>query len=90
MAGFLTYFSIFALTAIWTLGWAGASYVGGAFFDLPMKTTILAGALLGPLGFVVIIATGVLERGSRQQRGSSFPDNAVTRAGDGPDDWNLF
>jgi hypothetical protein len=90
MAGFLTYFSIFALTVIWILGWAGASYVAGAFFDLPMKTTILAGALLGPLGFVVVIATGVLERGSRRNGGASFPDRATVAAGDGPDDWNLF
>lgn len=65
MAGVLTYFAVFMLTTLWVLGWAGVSFAAGAFFSLPMKTTILAGAVLGPLGLVVTIVIGVLERGSR-------------------------
>jgi hypothetical protein len=86
MAGVLTYLAVFTLTSFWVLGWAGASYVAGAFFDLPMKTTILVGATLGPLGFVVTIATGILERGSRKgldQMQSPMPSNT-------PPDWDPF
>lgn len=76
MAGVLTYLSVFTLTLFWVLGWAGASYVAGAFFDLPLKTTILVGATLGPLGFIVTIAVGVLERSPRKSSEMvvSFPD----------------
>lgn len=86
MAGVLTYLSVFTLTLFWVLGWAGASYVAGAFFDLPMKTTILVGATLGPLGFIVIIAIGVLERSSRKSSEIvvSVPD--VTSG----DEWDRF
>lgn len=66
MAGILTYLGVFTLTLFWVLGWSGASYVAGAFFDLPLKTTILVGATLGPLGFIVTITVGLLERGARR------------------------
>lgn len=90
MAGFLTYFSVFALTIIWILGWGGVSYVAGAFFDLPMKTTVLVGALLGPLGFVVTLATGILERNTRKgtDRTGSVSSSGNTNEGSG--EWDLF
>ena len=90
MAGFFTYFSIFALTTFWILGWAGASFAAGAFFDLPMKTTLLVGALLGPLGFVVIIATGVLERRARKNGNDFYIGSGTTASGEDAVDWNLF
>lgn len=86
MAGFLTYIAVFTLTGFWILGWAGASYVAGAFFNLPMKTTILVGATLGPLGFIVTIATGVLERKTRNARYSNPNAEYV----DAVDEWNPF
>ena len=49
------------MTIIWILGWTGISVVAGSFFDLPLKTVGLTGATLGPLGFVVVVAIGVLE-----------------------------
>ncbi len=55
MAGLLTYIAIFAMTAIWILGWMGLSVVVGSFFDLPLRTVSLVGATLGPLGFIVTI-----------------------------------
>lgn len=61
MAGLLTYIAIFAMTAIWILGWMGLSVVVGSFFDLPLKTVSLVGATLGPLGFMVTIMLGILE-----------------------------
>lgn len=64
MAGLLTYIAIFAMTAIWILGWMGLSVVVGSFFDLPLKTVSLVGATLGPLGFMVTIMLGILESSS--------------------------
>lgn len=86
MAGILTYIAVFTLTGFWVLGWAGASYVAGAFFNLPMKTTILVGATLGPLGFIVTIATGVLERKTRKGLDSNpYAEDVVP-----VDEWDPF
>ena len=49
------------MTAVWILGWMGLSVVVGSFFDLPLRTVSLVGAILGPLGFIVTIMIGVLE-----------------------------
>lgn len=49
------------MTAIWILGWTGISIVAGSFFDLPLRTIALVGATLGPLGFIVTLAIGILE-----------------------------
>jgi hypothetical protein len=64
MAGLLTYVSVFLLTGIWIVGWCGVAAVCGAFFDLPLSTTALIGALLGPIGFVVVILLGIVSSGS--------------------------
>lgn len=61
IAGFLTYIAIFGLTVVWILGWMGLSVVVGSFFDLPLRTVMLVGATLGPLGFIVTIMIGILE-----------------------------
>jgi hypothetical protein len=60
VAGFLTYISVFLLTGIWIVGWCGVAAVCGAFFDLPLSTTALIGALLGPIGFIVVILLGIV------------------------------
>lgn len=49
------------MTAIWVLGWMGLSVVVGSFFSLPLRTVMLVGATLGPLGFIVTIMIGILE-----------------------------
>lgn len=61
ITGFLTYIAIFGMTAIWVLGWMGLSVVVGSFFSLPLRTVMLVGATLGPLGFIVTIMIGILE-----------------------------
>lgn len=45
---------------IWILAWLCVSWLVGAFFDLPMPTTAILGATLGPLGLVAVIILGVL------------------------------
>jgi len=61
VVGILTYIAIFGMTAIWVLGWMGLSVVVGSFFSLPLRTVMLVGATLGPLGFIVTIMIGILE-----------------------------
>lgn len=68
MAGILTYFSVFLLMAIWVLGWCGVSVVLGALFDLPISTTTLLGALLGPIGAVMVILLGIIDKSSGTTR----------------------
>lgn len=70
VTGLLTYIAIFGLTAVWILGWMGLSVVIGSFFNLPLKTVALVGATLGPLGFVVAVAIGILE--SREANSSQI------------------
>jgi len=65
LTGLLTYIAIFGLTTVWILGWMGLSVVAGSFFGLPLKTVTLVGATLGPLGFIVTVAIGILESGQR-------------------------
>lgn len=85
MAGILTYLGVFMLTTLWVLGWAGVSFAAGAFFSLPMRTTILAGAVLGPLGLVVTIVVGVLERGNRSGTEVSSVQSPATTV-----EWDRF
>ena len=65
MTGMLTYIAIFGMVMIWIVGWMGISMVVGSFFELPLKTTCLIGALLGPLGFMLTLIVGFLENGQR-------------------------
>ena len=65
MTGILTYIAIFGMVMIWIVGWMGISMVVGSFFELPLKTTCLIGALLGPLGFMLTLIVGFLENGQR-------------------------
>jgi hypothetical protein len=62
MAGVAVYLAFLILTSVWVLGWAGVSVLVGAFFDLPVQTTVVLGAVLGPLGFMVTILVGVMQR----------------------------
>jgi NhaP-type Na+/H+ or K+/H+ antiporter len=61
MAGLLSYIAIGMMIGLWIVGWLGLACLIGAFFDLPMSTSALLGALLGPLGFVAVIVLGVME-----------------------------
>ena len=71
MRGILSYIAIVSLIAIWMLGWLGLTVMVGAFFDLPGKTTSITGAVLGPLGFVMVIFVGIAQ--SKGRDGSSTP-----------------
>ena len=62
MAGFAVYVAIFVLVGFWVVGWAGGSLVAGAFFDVPMGTSSMLGAVLGPIGFIVTILVGVIAK----------------------------
>jgi hypothetical protein len=74
MAGIAVYFAFLLMTAIWVLGWAGVSVLAGAFFDLPVQTTSILGAVLGPIGFLVTILVGVVQR----KEAPMVSSNAVT------------
>ena len=67
MAGILTYIAIFGMTLVWIVGWMGISMIAGSFFELPLKTTCLIGALLGPLGFMLTLIVGFLEGGAEEK-----------------------
>jgi hypothetical protein len=62
LKGILSYIAIMGFTLIWVLGWLCISWLVGAFFDLPMPTTAIVGATLGPLGLVAVIILGVLSK----------------------------
>jgi len=52
------------LAMMWTLGWTLIAWLVGAVMDLKMSTSMLLGALLGPLGFLVVLLVGFAERKS--------------------------
>jgi hypothetical protein len=82
--GILTYIAIFGMTLIWIVGWMGISMIVGSFFELPIKTTCLIGALLGPLGFMLTLIVGFLENGQQ------FAPLASTEASPVEVDWDPF
>ena len=84
MMGILTYIAIFGMTLIWVVGWMGISMIVGSFFDIPLKTTCLIGALLGPLGFMLTLIVGFLEGGSEEKLTQALP---LAPAGT---DWDPF
>lgn len=84
ITGFFTYIAILGMTAVWILGWMGLSVVVGSFFDLPLRTVSLVGAVLGPLGFIVTIMIGVLE--SRNPAAAEFLPAASTSSTEFVDD----
>lgn len=82
--GFLTYLAVFGMTLIWIVGWMGISMITGSFFELPLKTTCLIGALLGPLGFMLTLIVGFLDGGA-DERFTQASD--ISQAGT---DWDPF
>jgi len=85
MAGSLTYISIFMLMGVWVLAWAGVTALCGSFFDLPLSTSSLMGALLGPIGVVAVILLGTVNRTfGRIDRTSQFDGQLTTNALDDP------
>jgi hypothetical protein len=58
----------------------GISMIIGSFFQLPLKTTCLVGALLGPLGFMLTVIIGILENHDKPSTHGAFqvaPTQAV-------------
>jgi len=84
MMGILTYIAIFGMTLIWIVGWMGISMIAGSFFELPLKTTCLIGALLGPLGFMLTLIAGFLE-GDTEEKFAQ-----VVQLGPTGTDWDPF
>lgn len=68
LGGFLGYIAIFVMASIWLVGWVGLTVLLGSFFDLPMKTSAIAGAVLGPLGFILVIFVGGTSKARRHVR----------------------
>jgi len=62
LKGLLSYIAIVGFTLIWVLGWLCICWLIGAFFDLPMPTTAIVGATLGPLGLVAVLVLGILSK----------------------------
>jgi Kef-type K+ transport system membrane component KefB len=62
LKGLLSYIAIVGFTLIWVLGWLCICWLIGAFFDLPMATTAIVGATLGPLGLVAVLVLGILSK----------------------------
>jgi hypothetical protein len=80
MAGIFTYIAIFGMTLTWIIGWMGISMIIGSFFQLPLKTSCLVGALLGPLGFMLTVIIGILENHDKPSTHGAFqvaPTQAV-------------
>jgi hypothetical protein len=79
LGGLLGYFAVLSMASVWLLGWIGLTVLLGSFFDLPIKVTAAAGAILGPLGFVLIIFIGAGAKAGSQVRAGVSRVSAVTR-----------
>jgi len=69
--GILSYSAIMGFTLIWIVAWLCICWLVGAFFNLPMQTTAVIGATLGPFGLVMILILGIFSKNNEsftQQR----------------------
>jgi cytosine/uracil/thiamine/allantoin permease len=82
--GILTYLAVFGMTLIWIIGWMGISMIVGSIFKLPLKTTCLIGALLGPLGFMLTLIAGFLEENAEPKFIGAAPSTSAVV------DWDPF
>ncbi len=80
LGGLLGYVAVLSLASMWLLGWIGLTVLLGSFFDLPIKVTAAAGAILGPLGFVLIIFIGAGAKAGSQVRAGVSRVSAISRS----------
>jgi hypothetical protein len=78
LKGIVSYIAIVGFTLVWVLGWLCVCWLIGAFFDLPMPTTAIVGATLGPLGLVAVLVLGIL---SKRQIGNVPSETRATEKG---------
>ena len=70
------------MTLTWIIGCMGISMILGSFFQLPLKTTCLVGALLGPLGFMLTVIIGILENNDKPLTNSAYQATPTQAAWD--------
>lgn len=78
MAGILSYIVFMSILLVWALGWMAIAGIVGAILKVEPKIAINSGLILGPLGVLYIIFSGVSDRVSRRQAAKSVRTSSPT------------
>lgn len=71
MTGVLAYIAFVMILTVWCLGWLGVSAFIGSLLDVPAKVSVASGVILGPLGVLFVLLSGVIQK--RQARIAGRP-----------------
>ena len=81
MAGVASYIAFILILLMWGLGWSAIGAVLGTILKLPVKLSLTARLLLGPLGIVYVVFFGIINRkklsADNQDGFESVPQSAL-------------
>jgi hypothetical protein len=71
VTGVLAYIAFVMILTVWCLGWLGISAFIGSLLDVPTKVSVASGVILGPLGVLFVLLSGVIQKRNTQTAGRS-------------------
>lgn len=80
MAGIFSYVIFMSVLLVWAVGWMAIAGIVGAILKVEPKIAINSGLILGPLGVLYIIFSGVSDRVSRRQALKAASSSTSTTA----------
>lgn len=83
MAGVLTYLAFLLILSVWAVGWLTISGILGSLLKVSPKVSIASGLILGPLGVLYVLFTGISNRKWKPERLRSQLPVASTTASNG-------
>ncbi len=84
MTGVLSYIAFMMILFVWCLGWLGVSAFVGSLLDVPTRVSVASGVILGPLGVLFVLLSGIIQK--RGARGSGRTNLSPVSASPFPGD----
>lgn len=78
MAGVLSYIAFMMILFVWCLGWLGISAFVGSLLDVPARVSVASGVILGPLGVLYVLLSGVIHKRSSRRSGHTSTSTVST------------
>lgn len=75
MTGVLSYIAFMMILFVWCLGWLGISAFVGSLLDVPARVSVASGVILGPLGVLFVLLSGIIQK--RGARGSGRTNSSA-------------
>jgi len=76
MTGVLSYIAFMMILFVWCLGWLGISAFVGSLLDVPARVSVASGVILGPLGVLYVLLSGLIQKRGMRRLGRTSPFTA--------------